>query len=163
VTVVDTAGRRAVATLAVGAGPHAVAVAPDGVFAYVANTGTNTISVVDLATTAVVKTVQVEQGPSAIAVAPVPGAGLPSGASANQAAGPGAPGSAAASGRPIIPGVTSLPAPRELPNTGAQAAAASAGFASPVVGLLVGVIGAIAAGLAVLSTRKVPHAPTRRS
>ncbi len=65
---IDLATNTVYATIRVGAGPNAVAIAPDGQSAYVAN-GSGTVSVIDTATSTVSTTIAVDS-PSGIAVAP---------------------------------------------------------------------------------------------
>lgn len=50
-----------VSAIPVGSAPHSVAMRPDGLRAYVTNSGSNTLSVIDTATDAVVTTIGVEQ------------------------------------------------------------------------------------------------------
>ncbi|MFJ8854698.1 IPT/TIG domain-containing protein [Streptomyces sp. NPDC102437] len=57
-------------TIPVGPAPHSVAMRPDGVRAYVTNSGSNTLSVIDTAVDAVVTTIGVGAGPWAAAVTP---------------------------------------------------------------------------------------------
>ncbi len=54
VTVIDTGSNAAVGTIPVGAGPHNVAITPDGRFAYVTNETDGTVAVISTATNAVV-------------------------------------------------------------------------------------------------------------
>jgi YVTN family beta-propeller protein len=70
VSVIDTASNMVTATVAVGAHPIGVAVAPDGKHAYVANANSNTVSVIRTATNTVVATVPVGNAPDAVAVTP---------------------------------------------------------------------------------------------
>src|SRR5947208_1591959 len=70
VSVIDTATNTVVATVAVGSGPNAVAVTPDGAFAYVGNTSTDTISVISTATNTVVATIVGPGNPRGIAITP---------------------------------------------------------------------------------------------
>jgi YVTN family beta-propeller protein len=70
VSVIDTATNTVVATVVVGNNPDAVAITPDGDFAYVANFGSNTVSVIDTATNTVAATVPVGLGPDAVAITP---------------------------------------------------------------------------------------------
>ena len=58
------------ATVTVGSGPEGVAITPDGAFAYVANSGSNTVSVIATASNTVVATVTVGSGPEGVAITP---------------------------------------------------------------------------------------------
>jgi YVTN family beta-propeller protein len=69
-TVIDTGSNRVLATVAVGAGPVGIAVAPDGARVYVAHRGADSLSVIDTAGAAVVATIPVGRGPNAVAVTP---------------------------------------------------------------------------------------------
>jgi len=69
--VIDTASKQVVATVAgVGYGPLAIAITPDGNYAYVTNLGSNTISVIATATNMVVATIPDVSSPSGVAVTP---------------------------------------------------------------------------------------------
>jgi YVTN family beta-propeller protein len=68
VSIIDTATHSVIATVPVGLGPAAVAVTPNGRFAYVANQ--RSISVISAASNTVVATVPLESSPSAIAMNP---------------------------------------------------------------------------------------------
>jgi YVTN family beta-propeller protein len=69
--VIDTASKQVVATVAgVGYGPLAVAITPDGNYAYVSNLGSNTISVIATASNTVVATISDVSSPSGVAVTP---------------------------------------------------------------------------------------------
>ena len=77
VSVVDTGTNNVIATLTMGIGvaPIGVAVTPDGRFAYIANSGTssissNSISVIDVATNAVIGSVAVGNSPFGVSVTP---------------------------------------------------------------------------------------------
>src|SRR5207248_5953943 len=54
VQVIDTGTNTVVATVAVGSQPRAIAVTPNGLYAYVANFGSNSVTVIDLTTNSVV-------------------------------------------------------------------------------------------------------------
>src|SRR5215211_5229812 len=69
VSVIDVATNTVVATVPVGSTPAAVAVTPDGTFAYVIHFN-STVSVIDSATNTVVATVPVGSGSRAIAITP---------------------------------------------------------------------------------------------
>ena len=152
VTVVDPVARTAIAQVAVGKRPVALAIGPDGAFAYVANNDSNTVSIIDLGRLEQVKSVPVGQKPVAVAVAPV-----------QMVASTRPPGSAsvAENARPpassaIIGGATDATArgaaasgpsvlPKTLPNTGDGSMAATGPSASDVVpyagaGMAVGAI-----------------------
>jgi len=60
----------AVATIAVGSAPWSVAVRPDGKFAYVTNSSSDSVSVIDTATNKVVKTLAAGSVPTGVAVTP---------------------------------------------------------------------------------------------
>jgi YVTN family beta-propeller protein len=68
-TLVDTAGGSAVAEVAVGVDPRAVAVSPDDAQAYVANQGSDSLSVIDLTSHAVTP-IAVGDRPVGVAVSP---------------------------------------------------------------------------------------------
>jgi YVTN family beta-propeller protein len=77
VSVIDTgaAPPSVTATITVGSGPFGVAVTPDGTHAYVANTGTfsvtgTTVSVIDTATNTVGATIPVGNTPKGVAITP---------------------------------------------------------------------------------------------
>src|SRR5207247_1265364 len=70
VSVIDTASNTVTATVAVGASPTGVAVAPDGARVYVANEVDGTVSVIDTGRNAVTATVTVGVGPVGVAVTP---------------------------------------------------------------------------------------------
>ncbi len=57
-------------TLSVGDNPSRVAISRDGTRAYVANTGSDSISVIDTSADQVTATIPVGDGPSALAVTP---------------------------------------------------------------------------------------------
>lgn len=54
VSVIDTATNEVIDIISVGNYPQAVAVSPDGIRAYVANTNDNTVSVIDTTTNTVI-------------------------------------------------------------------------------------------------------------
>ena len=74
VSVVNTATNTVVATVPVGIQPLAVAITPDGAFAYVTNSGwifgSNSVSVIDTHTNAVTATIAVGNFPIGVAFAP---------------------------------------------------------------------------------------------
>ncbi|HXQ69359.1 MAG TPA: beta-propeller fold lactonase family protein [Pyrinomonadaceae bacterium] len=69
VSVIDPATNTIVATITLGATPNAIAVTPNGNFAYTANAN-NTVSVISAATNSVVTTVAVGASPTGIAITP---------------------------------------------------------------------------------------------
>jgi YVTN family beta-propeller protein len=70
VSVIDTATYNVVATIPVGQYPAAIAIAPNGAFAYVANFNSNSVSVIDTTTNTVTATISVGTGPWGIAITP---------------------------------------------------------------------------------------------
>ncbi|WP_169708790.1 YncE family protein [Trinickia terrae] len=70
VSVIDQSSAKVVATVSVGNGPIAVAIAPDGLRAYVVNTSDNSVSSINTATQAVVATINVPNGAGDIVVSP---------------------------------------------------------------------------------------------
>lgn len=62
-SVIDTSANTVVQTIAVGAGPHGVAVTPNGARVYVTNTDDNSVSVIDALTNTVIATVTVVFSP----------------------------------------------------------------------------------------------------
>jgi YVTN family beta-propeller protein len=69
VAVINTAISSVVATIPV-ASPHAIAVTPDGAFAYVTQVSTNTVAVLELATGRLIATIPVADGVNEIAITP---------------------------------------------------------------------------------------------
>jgi YVTN family beta-propeller protein len=67
-SVVDTLTNTAVTTVAVGVGPSAVALSPDGATAFVTNTFDGSVCLIDLASATVTKTVLVGEHPLNVAV-----------------------------------------------------------------------------------------------
>jgi YVTN family beta-propeller protein len=70
VSVIDPASNAVVASVPVGLFPRDVAIRPDGLFAYVANNGSNTVSVINTLTSRVVATVSVGIAPTFVAMRP---------------------------------------------------------------------------------------------
>jgi len=70
VSVIDTAAGTVVATVAVAAGPHGMAVTADGRLLYVSGDGTSTLSVIDTATNRVIQTIEVGKSPHGVALTP---------------------------------------------------------------------------------------------
>lgn len=67
VTVIDGSNNSVIATIAVGAAPSGVVVAPSGLI-YVVTTGANTVSVIDASTNTVTASIPVGSHPSGVAV-----------------------------------------------------------------------------------------------
>ena len=67
---VATQADTVVATITVGSGPYSTEINPAGTFAYVANSGSSTVSKINLATDTVVATITVGSGPVTVAVNP---------------------------------------------------------------------------------------------
>src|SRR5690606_5718808 len=72
VSLIDTARMTVRATVETGAGPHGVVVDPAGTFAWVTNSGDNSLSAVDLADRSVSATVPVGERPSGVSYSPRP-------------------------------------------------------------------------------------------
>ncbi len=70
VSVIDTATKAVVATIAVGDEPQGIAFAPDGATAYVTNIKDNNVSVIDTAIRTATTTIAVGRNPLSIAVTP---------------------------------------------------------------------------------------------
>ena len=70
VSVIDTGTNTVVTTVTAGTGPQAVAITPDGRFAYVVNLTSNEVSVINTATNTVAATVAVGFGPFGVAITP---------------------------------------------------------------------------------------------
>jgi YVTN family beta-propeller protein len=70
VDVVDTATRQVVRTIAVPAGPHGLAMAPDGRRIYVSSDGDALVSVIDTQSDEIVDAVDVGQTPHGLAITP---------------------------------------------------------------------------------------------
>src|SRR5438132_17689 len=70
VSVLDTATKTVVGTVAVAASPAGIAVDPAGARAYVASSDAGTVSVLDTATNTIVATVAVGASPSGVTVSP---------------------------------------------------------------------------------------------
>ena len=73
VTVIRVDTNAPLTTIGVGAGPNAIAITPDGAFAYVTNSFTKspgTVSVIDLHSNAVTATVEVYRNPNRLAITP---------------------------------------------------------------------------------------------
>ncbi len=70
VSVIDTAAGTVVATVAVAAGPHGMAVTSDGRLVYVSGDGSSTLSVVDTTTNRIARTIEVGKAPHGVALAP---------------------------------------------------------------------------------------------
>jgi YVTN family beta-propeller protein len=72
VSLIDTARMTVRATVETGAGPHGVVVDPAGTFAWVTNSGDNSLSAVDLADRSVSATVPVGERPRGVSYSPRP-------------------------------------------------------------------------------------------
>jgi YVTN family beta-propeller protein len=70
VSVIDTSTRTVVATVPVAAGPHGMAVTPDGRIVYVSGDGSSTVSVIDTATDRVAQSIEVGKTPHGLAMLP---------------------------------------------------------------------------------------------
>src|SRR5438093_72845 len=70
VSVINTGTNTIVTTVTAGTGPQAVAITPDGRFAYVVNLTSNDVSVINTATNTVAATVAVGFGPFGVAITP---------------------------------------------------------------------------------------------
>jgi len=73
--VISTAANTVVATVPVvsgsyNSGPVAVAITPDGAFAYVANSASSTVSVINISTNTVIATIPVGSQPQGVAITP---------------------------------------------------------------------------------------------
>jgi YVTN family beta-propeller protein len=74
VTAIDTATRKAVATIPTGKGHHELAFSPDSRFAYATNRGSGTVSVIDVRERKKVKDVPVGRQPISLDYSPIAGA-----------------------------------------------------------------------------------------
>src|SRR2546425_1110855 len=70
VSVIETGTNTIVTTVTAGTGPQAVAITPDGRFAYVVNLTSNDVSVINTATNTLAATVAVGFGPFGVAITP---------------------------------------------------------------------------------------------
>ena len=70
VSVIDTATGTVVATVPVSAGPHGMAITPDGRVAYVSGDGASTVTAIDTATDKVAQTIEVGKSPHGLAMTP---------------------------------------------------------------------------------------------
>ena len=70
VSVVDTGTNTVVKTVPVAAGPHGMAVSPDGRFVWVAGEGSTSVSVIDTASDSVARTVDVGASPHGVTMVP---------------------------------------------------------------------------------------------
>jgi YVTN family beta-propeller protein len=70
VSVIDTAAAAVVATVPVAAGPHGMAVTPDGRTVYVSGDASSEVSVIDTATDRVARTIEVGKTPHGLAMTP---------------------------------------------------------------------------------------------
>ena len=69
-SVIDTATNTVTATVMIGGTPGAIAITPNGAFAYVPSYEANTVMVIDTATNTVTATVPSGNGPSGVAITP---------------------------------------------------------------------------------------------
>jgi YVTN family beta-propeller protein len=70
VSAVDTATGKVVATIPVAAGPHGMAITPDGRTVYVSGDGSSSVSVIDTASDTVTKTIEVGKTPNGVTLTP---------------------------------------------------------------------------------------------
>jgi YVTN family beta-propeller protein len=70
VSVIDTAAGTVVATIPVAAGPHGMAITPDGRTVYVSGDGSSSVDVIDTTTDKVVTTIPVGKTPNGVALTP---------------------------------------------------------------------------------------------
>ena len=70
VSVVDTGTNAVVKTVPVAAGPHGMAVSPDGRFVWVAGEGSTNVAVIDTASDRVARTVDVGASPHGVTMVP---------------------------------------------------------------------------------------------
>lgn len=68
VSVIDTGTRKVVATIPVAAGPHGMAVSPDGRWVYVSGDASRLVNVIDTMMDRVVRTIDVGKAPNGIAL-----------------------------------------------------------------------------------------------
>ena len=70
VSVIDTQAKKVTATVAVPAGPHGMALTPDGRSLYVSSDGASTISLIDTATDRLTRNIEVGKAPHGLSVTP---------------------------------------------------------------------------------------------
>jgi len=70
VSAVDTAAGTVVATIPIAAGPHGMAITPDGRWLYVSSDGSSTVSVIDTSIDRVTKTIEVGKSPHGVTLVP---------------------------------------------------------------------------------------------
>jgi YVTN family beta-propeller protein len=70
VSVIDTAAGAVVATIPIAAGPHGMAITPDGRWLYVSSDGSSTVSVIDTSIDRVTKTIEVGKSPHGVTLVP---------------------------------------------------------------------------------------------
>lgn len=68
VSAVDTETGKVIATIPVAAGPHGMAISPDGRTVYVSGDGSSSVSVIDTASDKVTKTIEVGKTPNGVAL-----------------------------------------------------------------------------------------------
>ncbi len=70
VSVIDTTTRAVVTTIPVPAGPHGMAITPDGRWVYVSSDGSSIVSVIDTSADRVMKTIEVGKSPHGVTLVP---------------------------------------------------------------------------------------------
>jgi YVTN family beta-propeller protein len=70
VSVIDTAAGAVVATIPIAAGPHGMAITPDGRWLYVSSDGSSTVSVIDTSIDRVTQTIEVGKSPHGVTLVP---------------------------------------------------------------------------------------------
>lgn len=70
ISVIDTRARQVTATIAVPAGPHGMALTPDGRSLYVSSDGASTVSLIDTAADRLSQNIEVGKAPHGLSVTP---------------------------------------------------------------------------------------------
>jgi YVTN family beta-propeller protein len=70
VSVIDTTAGAVIATIPIAAGPHGMAISPDGRWVYVSSDGSSIVSVIDTSTDRVTKTIEVGKSPHGVTLVP---------------------------------------------------------------------------------------------
>jgi len=70
VSVIDTTAGAVIATIPIAAGPHGMAISPDGRWVYVSSDGSSIVSVIDTSTDRVAKTIEVGKSPHGVTLVP---------------------------------------------------------------------------------------------
>ena len=70
-TAIRTATNTVVKTIKTGFHPGAIAITPDGKTAYVANSGSDTVTPIRVATNTALKTIKAGRNPDAVAITPL--------------------------------------------------------------------------------------------